>query len=205
MQAGKEIQPSSDAPSLRQMTASDFGDVARLQSGLLQNSAVTQLGIRFLIRFYRAALASERCEAFVACDAEGQVIGAALATVDVAQFNAYVTPRITLPLLASLSRRWGLAVRFLRGCFEERTSPRVAAELLLLFVDGRRQRAGTGKRLVQAVEDAFIRCGVTEYRVAFRSEIRTAEAFYAANGFQHEEELTVLGRPMTYLRKQLTA
>ena len=139
MQVGKEIQPSSDAPSLRQMTASDFGDVARLQSGLLQNSAVTQLGIRFLIRFYRAALASERCEAFVACDAEGQVIGAALATVDVAQFNAYVTPRITLPLLVSLSRRWGLAVRFLRGCFEERTSPRVAAELLLLFVDGRRQ------------------------------------------------------------------
>jgi len=202
MSAVNGVEPLREVASLRRLTASDVLAVARLQSGLLQNSAITQLGVGFLVRFYRVALAAG-CEAFVACDADGRVIGAALATEDIARFNAYVTPRIALRLLASLSRRWALAFRFLRGCFERKPSRHVAAELLLLFVDGSRQRGGTGKRLVQAVEDAFARRGVIEYRVSLRSEIRGAQAFYAAIGFQYDDELIVLGRPMTYLKKQI--
>ena len=185
------------------MKSSDVQQVAALQWEVLGDSSVTQLGIRFLIRFYQTVLTCSGCEAVVACDARGDIIGAAVGVADLRHFNAYVTPRIMLRLSLSLMCRWGLAVRFLRTAFEHKPERQVAAELLLLFVDGRRQGAGSGTRLLQDLERVFIQRRIIEYRVSVRSEIAGALAFYAARGFQYEDELMVLGRPMTYLTKRL--
>ena len=126
-----------------------------------------------------------------------------LAAVDIEEFNAYVTPRIAFRLALSLLSRWRLAARFLRGCFESKPTRVVPAELLLLFVDRQSQRSRTGTLLLQTLEEDFTRAAVTEYRVSVRSELEQALAFYAARGFQHEGELIVLGRSMTYLTKRL--
>jgi len=185
------------------MEASDARVVAALQYQLLPESAVTQLGVGFLTRFYRVALKHSGCKAIVARDSHGQVVAAALAATDIGEFNAYVTPRVALRLVICLVFRWRLAARFLRGCFESKPTRLVAAELLLLFVDGPNQRTRTGTLLLETLEKDFMRAGVTEYRVSVRSELTHALAFYAARGFQHEGELIVLGRSMTYLTKRL--
>lgn len=185
------------------MEASDAPSVAALQFQLLQESAVTRLGVGFLTRFYRVALTQPGCRAIVACDSRSHIVGVALAAVDIEEFNAYVTPRIAFRLALSLLSRWRLAARFLRGCFESKPTRVVPAELLLLFVDRQSQRSRTGTLLLQTLEEDFTRAAVTEYRVSVRSELEQALAFYAARGFQHEGELIVLGRSMTYLTKRL--
>ena len=48
---------------------------------------------------------------------------------------------------------------------------------------------------------AFAAERVSCYRVAVRSHLTVARAFYLATGFQPEQELSVLGAPMTYLTK----
>jgi hypothetical protein len=44
---------------------------------------------------------------------------------------------------------------------------------------------------------------VSRYRVAVRSHLAAARAFYGATGFEPEQELRVLGHPMTYLTKKI--
>jgi GNAT superfamily N-acetyltransferase len=201
MVAGHPTSPGS--AQLRRMELADVPRVMALQRQLLPSSAVTQLGPRFLARFYRVALVYDGCEAIVACDANHQVVGAALATGDHTQFHSYVTPRVFAWLLGAMSVRWGLAVRFLRSLGERQPRQAVPAELLLLFVDQTHQGRGCGTQLLGAIEDAFSRQGIVEYRVSVRSEITDALAFYARRGFRHEEELIVLGRPMTYLARRI--
>lgn len=199
------VRANPPASVIRRMLAADIRQVAGVQLRVLQESALTQLGARFLIRFYQQALLHPSTHAFVACDAQGSVVGAVLAAADVGRFNAFVTPRILPPLAVSLLSRWGLAVHFAGSCLEKGPARAIPAELLLLFVDEPGQRTGTGTQLLETVEDAFIRAGIAEYRVSVRSELENALAFYAARGFQHDDELRVLGRPMTYLTKRLGA
>jgi GNAT superfamily N-acetyltransferase len=86
---------------------------------------------------------------------------------------------------------------------EREPEPYIPAELLLLVVDGRVRRRGIGRQLLGALEDAFAREGVTRYRVAVRSHLASARAFYQSLDFAPEQELAVLGRPMTYLTKDV--
>ena len=54
-----------------------------------------------------------------------------------------------------------------------------------LVVDGRIQRAGLGRRLVQAIEDWAVENGVTELSVRCREERSGAHAFYEHLSFRH--------------------
>jgi hypothetical protein len=53
------------------------------------------------------------------------------------------------------------------------------------------------------MEDAFDRDEVARYRVAVRSHLAAARAFYSALNFEHEQERHVLGRPMVFLTKRV--
>ena len=187
------------------MTPADTDRVSELQSRLLTTSAVTQLGPAFLHHFYRASLAQRVCEAVVACDAHGVIVGAAVAATNVEAFNAAVSPRIAGHLAVALMTRWRLALRFCGSLFERRASSHAQAELLLLFVDDAYQGSGTGTLLLQSIEQRFTQEGITKYQVTVRSEMTDALAFYAARGFAHTEDCLVLGRPMTYLTKVLSS
>jgi len=190
--------------SIRPMQLADVPRVVDLQAALLGESAVTQLGAAFLRRFYTVALARDVAHGFVACAASGAIVGAALATGDNTRFSTVVTPRVAPWLAAALATRWRLAVRFAAGVFETAPPGQGSAELLLLFVAGSAQRSGLGARLLERVEDDFAAMGLGGYRVSLRSEVPGAQAFYLARGFQHEQEVMVLGRPMTYLTKALS-
>ena len=60
--------------------------------------------------------------------------------------------------------------------------------------------------IVQEVQDATLR-GVAdqEAKAAFEKQTAAAKAFYLAIGFEPEQELTVLGQPMTYLTKRVAS
>ena len=191
---------------VRVMAESDIDHVVALQSAFLEGSLVTEFGPGFLRRFHAGALSHAATRGFVAVDG-GAIAGFVLASLDVHGFNAHVKPRVLLPLAAALvdPRRWHLAASLLRAPFEPDPQPHIPGELLLLVVDARGRRRGIGRRLLSVLEGAFAKEGVSRYRVAVRSRLTVARAFYEALGFEHEQDLTVLGQPMTYLTKRVDA
>lgn len=192
----------------RSMTADDINAVVMLQVAFLQGSVVTDLGAGFLKCFHRAALGHASSRALVATDRKGAVLGFVQASTDVHVFNRDVSRQVLLRLGLSLinPRRWRLAPQFVWHALTAREpQPEILAELLLLVVDASARRHQIGRRLVEALEKALALDHVTVYRVAVRSRLTTARAFYLATGFLEEQELPVLGAPMTYLTKTVRA
>ncbi|HZR26318.1 MAG TPA: GNAT family N-acetyltransferase [Vicinamibacterales bacterium] len=189
---------------VRVMTARDIDDVVKLQVAFLDGSLVTDLGTTFLRSFHRAALEHPDTRAFVATF-QGAVAGLAIGSLDVARFNAHVRPRIVPSLVAAIAapRRWRLGLAIAKSLFEQKPQPPIPAELLLLVVDEGVRRHGLGRALLARLEAAFADAGVTRYRVAVRSHLAVARAFYARIGFDFEQELSVLGQPMVYLTKHV--
>jgi GNAT superfamily N-acetyltransferase len=190
------------------MTAQDIDAVVALQIAFLEGSVVTELGMDFLKRFHGAALRHTSSRALVATDAGGAVLGFVQASTNVHEFNAEVSRQVSLRLALSLMhpRRWRLAPQFVWHALTGREpQPAIPAELLLLVVDASVRRHQIGRQLVDALERAFASEHVVLYRVAVRSHLTVARAFYLATGFVPEQELTVLGAPMTYLTKFVRA
>jgi ribosomal protein S18 acetylase RimI-like enzyme len=192
---------------VRRMTTSDIEAVVSLQVAYLNGSIVTDLGPRFLAAFHAAALQHGRTLAFVAVDVEQRLAGFVTASTDVQAFNAHVKPRIIGPMARALASPRGVWIgwNIVRSLFEAGPQPRVPAELLLLVVAPSYRRRGIAQRLVISIDDAFRRELIARYRVAVRSHLAVARQFYLATGFEPEQELTVLGRPMTYLTRRVTA
>ncbi len=190
--------------TIRAMTPADIPHVVALQIAFLEGSIVTDLGTGFLSRFHALALAHRSARALVATQG-ATILGFALASTDVHAFNGYVKPRVLLRLVAALASPRGLRIGWsvARGLTDREPQPLIPAELLLLVVDSRVRRRGIGQRLLAGLEDGFLRERVNIYRVAVRSHLAVARAFYLAIGFTPEQELAVLGRPMTYLTRQV--
>jgi ribosomal protein S18 acetylase RimI-like enzyme len=190
---------------VRPMTAADVPAVVALQAAYLEGSTITDLGPRFLTAFHGAALGHPATIAHVAT-LHDRLAGFVLASADVHQFNASVKPRILLPLVRALAtpRRVGVLRDLVRGLRDHEPQPAVPAELLLLVVDVRQRRQGIGQCLLRALEGQFRHRRIEQYRVAVRSHLQVARAFYQSTGFEFEQELTVLGRPMTYLVKRIS-
>lgn len=189
---------------VRPMTRGDIAEVVTLQCAFLEGSTITDLGPSFVAAFHRAALSHPQTVAFVA-SAKGAIAGFVLATTELPGFNAHVRPRVLWPMVRTLASPRGLAVgwRIARGLAAAEPTPAIPAELLLLVVDPQVRRQGIGHGLVARLEDAFAADGIDRYRVAVRPHLKLARAFYEATGFEFEQELAVLGRPMTYLTKRV--
>jgi ribosomal protein S18 acetylase RimI-like enzyme len=174
-----------------------------LQKSFLTGSIVTQLGPLFLSRFHEAALEHNASRAFVARDGTDAIVGFVVGSVDVHGFNRYVKPRVLTAMMRSVlsPARVGLVGSLARMIFEGEPQPNIPAELLLLVIDPRARRRGLGAGLIHALEEAFASHGIQRYRVAVRSQLEPARAFYAALGFEHEQDRMVLGQPMVYLTK----
>ena len=184
------------------MSAADIPEVVRLQTSFLQGSVLTELGPRFLSRFHEIALSHPASYAFVA-RAEGTLAGFVLGSVDVHAFNSYVKPRVLPSMAMALlsPSRTRLAASLVRMAFETEPEPPIPAELLLLVVHPETRRCGVGRGLLTALERVFAQHRSTRYRVAVRSQLTAARAFYQALRFEPEQDRIVLGLPMTYLTK----
>ncbi len=187
------------------MSPSDIPRVVELQTAFLKGSVVTELGPGFLTRFHTIALQHAASYAFVARDTAGRILGFALGSVDVHGFNQFMKPRIFAALVRSLMApsRIGLIASLAKMMMEGEPQPPMPAELLLLVVDPNARRRGIGAGLLEALEGAFATHKVERYRVAVRSHLEAAQAFYSALRFEHEQDRTVLGRPMVYLTKRV--
>jgi ribosomal protein S18 acetylase RimI-like enzyme len=187
------------------MSHTDIPAVVGLQTAFLEGSIVTALGPGFLTRFHTLALEHPSSRAFVARFPDGIIVGFALGTLDVHGFNRYMKPRVLVSLVRSVlaPARIRLLASLARMILEGEPQPAIPAELLLLVVDPRARRLGVGGGLLTAMENAFASKPVPRYRVAVRSQLDAARAFYSALEFRHEQERRVLGHPMVYLTKQL--
>ena len=189
---------------VRPMAGKDVDAVVKLQLAFLEGSRVTELGEGFLQQFHRVALTHDSVRALVATDAGGVILGFVQASTNVHAFNSDVTRKVAIRLGAALlhPRRWRLVPQFVRHALTAREpQPTIHAELLLLVVDASARRRQIGRQLVDALEGDFASEHVVLYRVAVRSHLAVARAFYLATGFQPEQEMLVLGAPMTYLTK----
>jgi ribosomal protein S18 acetylase RimI-like enzyme len=186
------------------MRPSDVADAASVQEKFLEGSVITALGAMFLRQFHRAALGHTATCAHVALDGD-DVVGLVVGSSDVHAFNQHVRPRVLAPLVPALLpiRRWPLVWTLLRSLREVEPQPVIPAELLLLVVDRRVRRQKVGQRLLAAFEADLRSARASRYRVAVRSELAEARRFYEASGFEREQELAILGRPMTYLTKRI--
>lgn len=189
------------------MTSADIASVVALQIAFLEGSIVTELGPLFLERFHGAALGQPATIALVASDQREAVVGFVIASLEVHAFNRHVKPRVLPALVRTLLPpvRWRLIASVIRSAVEGEPQPYVPAELLLLVVDSRVRRRKIGHRLLVELEGALAARRVAQYRVAVRSHLAVARAFYQALGFAPEQQLTVLGQPMTYLTKRVAA
>ena len=201
----QHINADTGAVRINPMSPGDIPAVAALQLTHLDGSIVTQLGSTFLTHFHAHALNEGSTRAYVARDTDGSILGFVTASLDVDRFNRYVKPRVLLPLAWSLlsPRRVGLVLKIARALGEQEPQPHIPAELLLLVVDPRARRRGIGAGLLNAIEADFAGCGLSRYSVAVRSQLAVVRAFYMALGFEHEQDLTVLGEPMVYLTKRV--
>lgn len=190
---------------VRPMSSADIPGVVNLQVSFLNGSIVTQLGPRFLTSFHTNALGIDGCRSFVAHGDGGRLLGFAVGSVDVHEFNARMKPKSLLPTAIALlsPSRMHLAVSLVRMISEGEPQPPMPAELLLLVVDPSTRRQGVGRALLQELETAFAAHRIERYRVAVRSQLAAARAFYEALAFVHEQDRSVLGQPMTYLTKQI--
>jgi ribosomal protein S18 acetylase RimI-like enzyme len=192
-------------PALRAMAEADVLIAGEMAARVLQQSVLAQLGSQFMVAFLRSALRHPATIALTATDHTGRHIGFALASTHVHEFNRYVKPRILVQLAIALlsAKRLALVPKFARTFSEEEPQPHISAELLLLFVEPDRHRRGTGRWLLRKLEEDLRERMSGQYRVAVRSQLHEAKSFYEAVGFQFEQELMVLGQPMTYFTRQL--
>lgn len=191
--------------AVRTMLTSDLDQVVDLQIATMPSSVLTQLGPPFLRRFHQTALALPHSFALVASTVDRQLAGFALATRDAHQFEHHIA-RATLPqmMIALLSTgRMPLIPRFAHRLIERGPTVHIPGELLLLAVHPAHRRHGLAATLLSCIEEALRSAGLLKYRVAVRTELGDARAFYRAVGFHEEGEFIVLGEPMVYLVRTL--
>ena len=111
--------------------------------------------------------------------------------------------RRCLPLALASPRRIALFPRFAAKAFETGPQASIPGELLLLAVAPEYRRQRLASALLHHIEESFRSTHLRLYRVAVRTSLTDARAFYRALGFQHEGDFTVLGDPMTYLTRQI--
>jgi len=187
------------------MSMSDLAQVIDLQVATLSSSMLTQLGPGFLRRFHESSLALPHSFAVVATTDDGLITGFALATSDAAEFEHRIA-RATLArmILALLNpSRMPLVPRFAHRLIERGPTVHIPGELLLLAIHPAYRRRGLATTLLGRAEEALRSAGLLEYRVAVRTELDDARAFYRAVGFREEGQFIVLGEPMTYLVRTL--
>lgn len=180
----------------------DIRPIVAIASQELGPSLVVRLGPGFLGRMLALALRHPVTSLLVAEDAS-EVVAFALATRDRHGFDRFLKPRLVPVLVAALLVRPRLAPAFLLSLVDGEPEPRIPAELMLLAVRADRRRKALASHLLDALEEEWRNTRITRYRVSMRSELTAAFEFYRRRGFVFEQERQVLGRPMTYLNKEL--
>ncbi len=188
--------------SIRTAGEKDLGPIVAIAGQELGPSLVVRLGPAFLHRMLALARRHPATCLLVAEDAS-EVVAFALATRDRHGFDAFLKPRLLAALAAALLRRPRLAPPFVRSLLDGEAQPPIPAELMLLAVRADHRRASLATDLLEVMESEWRAAGIARYRVSMRSELTVALEFYRHRGFVFEQERSVLGRPMTYLTRDL--
>ncbi len=191
--------------TIDELTHADIDAAAQMAVRLLPASLLCQLGESFMRALYRTALRHSATVALRATGENGCATGFCLASSDSIALQQHLRSNLAIPTARALlaPSRLKLIPRFLQGLFDPEPQPHMCAELLLLYVDGQGQRKGSGRALIRQLEARFTCQSVPAYRVAVRSQLSGAKAFYIASGFTFEQERVVLGEPMTYFVREL--
>jgi ribosomal protein S18 acetylase RimI-like enzyme len=210
------------------MSARHGARVAELHRQSLPAGFLSRLGDRFLARLYRAIGTAPRSGVWVAEDAAGRCLGFVSGSCDVGRCYRSVLLRAGAPLLwlaapallrpAALKHAAETLTYPLRG--PERRDPEtvpaddeadappdrvgaIRAELLSIAVDGEARGLGLGRRLVQALETAFLGWGhAGPYRVVTDAEDPRSNAFYVGVGFTFVHRFRHHGHPMALFVKE---
>jgi ribosomal protein S18 acetylase RimI-like enzyme len=193
---------ASHATRIRTAGEDDLGAIVAIAGRELEPSLIVRLGPGFVRRLLALALRHPATSLLVAEDAN-EVVAFALATRDRHGFDRFLKPRLVPVLTGALLRQPRLAPAFFRSIVDGEPEPIIPAELMLLAVRADRQRSSLGSQLLDALEAEWRAAGVPRYRVSMRTELTAALEFYRQRGFVFEQERPVLGRPMTYLIKNL--
>jgi ribosomal protein S18 acetylase RimI-like enzyme len=184
----------------------DAESVARLHMQVLNEAFLSSLGTKFMLRLYRAMIASDQAVLLVARDRD-VVVGFASGAVSPSAFWKKFRRRYFLPVAAHLAARAvrpSTARRMLEIARHLRGEASLGPELLAIGVGPPARRMGLGSRLVTRMEEELQRRGAQQLAVAVRAGNRQARDFFQRLGFHPLGGLEVhQGNPALRYEKSL--
>jgi ribosomal protein S18 acetylase RimI-like enzyme len=172
----------------------DALQIAKLHKNRITLGFLSQQDNQFLSELYRHLIENEIV--FVA-KANDLVVGFVSGTVTTSGlFKQFLLSNIPLLIKFAISNIF--SVSFIKKCFETFFSPmRMRSEegsglpeLLSIVVDSQFAGSGTGKKLVEALDNEFITRGIKKYKVVVGSTL-DANGFYLRNGFEKAGEVEI--------------
>ncbi len=157
----------------------------RLHRRSLDQSFLTSLGEPFLQALYEGLL--RQGSAFLVTARDGsRLVGFILASTATTRMLPLVmrSPlRFLWSVLAAIVRHPETAARLVETYSYSRKTASVSAELIAIAVQPDLRSQGIGRRLLAALDEAFVSRGVRTYKVTVHREMTDTNRFYRQNGF----------------------
>lgn len=183
----------------------DANHVALIHTGALKGDFLPSLGFNFLSTFYSGVLGKPGVYGFGYKD-KGQVIGFVVGTSDSSIFFHLALKakflEVSFYLLLQLLKKPSLIKNVLETFLYTSKDKGPKAELVVIAVENSWQGRGIGRKLTEALEEAFSREGIKEYKLTVHAD-KKAVQFYEHLKYNRISEFSLYGKLWYVFSKKL--
>lgn len=165
---------------INSLASKDAKSISLIHSEALAGDFLPSLGFNFLSTFYSGVLLKPGVYGF-GYDDKGKMVGFVVGTSDSSSFFSMALKakflKLSFCLLLQLIKNPLLIKNVLETFLYTSKDKGPKAELVVIAVINKMQGKGVGKKLVQALEEAFITDGINEYKLTVHAD-KSAVQFY---------------------------
>jgi ribosomal protein S18 acetylase RimI-like enzyme len=189
------------------MDGGDLDRLARLHARSLPDSLIGALGAAYVRAFYRYVERSAHELFAVRRDATGQIVAAAVLSVEPSSLNTRLLK--STPLLRSMALRLPRMLAWLRSSMRGRGAtgremPAALPQLIVIFTAADERGRGHASALIEELEDRLRQRRVVRYEVRTEADpANPALAFYRRRGFEPSGLSVRFGTPFQVFTREL--